>query len=151
MEPFTEGQLSEAIVKKLLNQDVIHSIKLRNKEQSRADTSTYIYTQVSSLWFFPGRHDFTKWMGVLFPCRFIHVVGYIFYVMPTAILFSYFFYLVIIDIVIPVYISGQTHWLLRPDTGGPRGSDDRKRKSHLREWTFHLLWSGGTHSYPVHW
>ncbi|KAK4293929.1 hypothetical protein Pmani_033418 [Petrolisthes manimaculis] len=45
VEPFKEGQLSEAIVKKLLNQDVIHNIKFRNKEQSKTDISTYIYTQ----------------------------------------------------------------------------------------------------------
>lgn len=67
VEPFTEGQLSEAIVKKLLNQDVIHSIKLRNKEQSRADTSTYIYTQVGSFLYIFSPKDMIsqKWLGFL--------------------------------------------------------------------------------------
>ena len=37
------------IVKKLLNQDVIHNIKLRNKENPKADLHTYIYTQVSEV------------------------------------------------------------------------------------------------------
>ncbi|XP_050734482.1 unextended protein-like isoform X2 [Eriocheir sinensis] len=45
VEPFKEGQLSELIVKKLLNQDVIHTIKLRNKENPKADSQSYIYTQ----------------------------------------------------------------------------------------------------------
>ena len=46
VEPFKEGQLSELIVKKLLNQDVIHSIKPRNKDNPKADLHSYIYTQV---------------------------------------------------------------------------------------------------------
>ncbi|XP_045128204.1 unextended protein-like isoform X1 [Portunus trituberculatus] len=45
VEPFKEGQLSEMVVKKLLNQDVIHNIKLRNKENPKADLHSYIYTQ----------------------------------------------------------------------------------------------------------
>ncbi|XP_042206392.1 unextended protein-like [Homarus americanus] len=53
LEPFKEGQLSEMIVKKLLNQDVIHSIKLRHKEQSRVDQQhTYLYTQGKPVDFF---------------------------------------------------------------------------------------------------
>lgn len=49
VEPFKEGQLSEMIVKKLLNQDVIHTVKLRNKENPKADSHAYIYTQVNVL------------------------------------------------------------------------------------------------------
>nr|XP_053644954.1 unextended protein-like [Cherax quadricarinatus] len=52
LEPFKEGQLSEMIVKKLLNQDVIHSIKLRNKEHSKTDQHTFIYTQGKPVDFF---------------------------------------------------------------------------------------------------
>ncbi|XP_045597380.1 unextended protein [Procambarus clarkii] len=52
IEPFKEGQLSEMIVKKLLNQDVIHSIKLRNKEHSKTDQHTFIYTQGKPVDFF---------------------------------------------------------------------------------------------------
>ncbi|XP_066950363.1 unextended protein-like isoform X2 [Macrobrachium rosenbergii] len=46
VEPFKESQLSEVIVKKLLNQDVIHCIKLSNKEHSKSEQQhTYIFTQ----------------------------------------------------------------------------------------------------------
>ncbi|XP_064101866.1 unextended protein-like isoform X2 [Macrobrachium nipponense] len=46
VEPFKESQLSEVIVKKLLNQDVIHCIKLNNKEHSKSEQQhTYIFTQ----------------------------------------------------------------------------------------------------------
>ncbi|XP_076048568.1 metal transporter uex isoform X2 [Oratosquilla oratoria] len=45
VEPFKEGQLSESIVKKLIKQDIIHVIKLHNKEPGKIHPNTYIYTQ----------------------------------------------------------------------------------------------------------
>ncbi|XP_068214034.1 unextended protein-like [Palaemon carinicauda] len=46
VEPFKESQLSEVIVKKLLNQDVIHCIKLSNKDHLKPEQQhTYIFSQ----------------------------------------------------------------------------------------------------------
>ncbi|KAK7086718.1 Metal transporter cnnm2 [Halocaridina rubra] len=45
LEPFKEGQLSEAVVKRLIIQDIIQNIKVTNREESKSDPSTFIYTQ----------------------------------------------------------------------------------------------------------
>ncbi|KAK7076206.1 Metal transporter cnnm2 [Halocaridina rubra] len=45
VDPFKEGQLSESIVKRLISQDIVHSIKVSDREESKSDANTYIYAQ----------------------------------------------------------------------------------------------------------
>lgn len=47
VEAFKPHNISETILRRLLKHDVIHHIKVKNKDKARQDPATVIYQQVS--------------------------------------------------------------------------------------------------------